>query len=61
MHPSSGVSVTNKTPSGAEKHQESTEPESNKTVGSIVSRWFYPIAFQTLTRWLHTVIKEGLF
>jgi len=29
-HPSSSVFVTNKTPSGTEKHHESTEPESSK-------------------------------
>jgi len=31
-HPSSSVFMTNMTPSGAEKHHKSTEPESSKMV-----------------------------
>ena len=35
-HPSSSVFMTNKTPSGAEKHHESTEPESRQQNGQNV-------------------------
>jgi len=46
--------MTNKTPSGAEKHHESTEPESTKTAKMFSS------SSSSFFRWASSILREPL-